>query len=271
MIADRQLSHYPNNILSIVLTISLLGGILNWKFWFIPDLMKYGEEFRNPKQIRKGTIVLIGVGLAVFIIIGSSFLFFLRHRHTQRILNAETVNKYNTVTPTPLKQKAQSLITPPTLTSSHSQVEDTLEADTPSDQENDLQENTDQNRDKSVSQEKQVDGNKHRQSQEEQEEAKKLKDELEETIKLAKETQKESLELMREAIPMIVNHLNTLPQDVQRETLQQAKTLMISQISQLYPSELLPLLEEFNVIEDGWNMYLDMMADYGYTPPKGIK
>ena len=37
------------------------------------------------------------------------------------------------------------------------------------------------------------------------------------------------------------------------------------------PTKLLPLLEEFNVFEDGWNMYLDMMTEYGYTPPKGIE
>lgn len=79
VIAERQLSRYPNNILSIVLIVSLLGFCLNGKFWLLPALKKYGEEFSNLKPIRKRTKVLIGVGIGVFIIFGSSFLLFLRY------------------------------------------------------------------------------------------------------------------------------------------------------------------------------------------------
>lgn len=124
---DPQLSRYPYNILSIVLTVSFLGVILSVKFWTIPALMKYQEEFKNPKQIQIGTKVLssrtvkIGVGIAVFIICVISFLYTLHYRHTQRILNAEPVKKYNTVTP--LKPKTQPPNTPATITSSHNHKE----------------------------------------------------------------------------------------------------------------------------------------------------
>ncbi len=243
--------------------------------------MKFIEVYRNANRFNKETKMFnifnnrtyaVSICLAVFISIsiGFSFWYFV-HLPAQKILNAEPVKKYNTVTP--LKPKNQSSKTPGTITS-HSHEEDILEADAPSDQkQSNLRENTDQSRDTSVSPKKEEVEHKHLQSKEEQEEqeaSKKLKAEAEAVLELAKQTQKESLELMREAMPIVVNHLNTLSQDEQRELLQQTKTTMANQISQ-YPSELQPFIEEFNIVEEGWRMYLDMLAEYGYTPPKGIE
>lgn len=210
----------------------------------------------------------------IFGLLGATiFWYFGHYRPAQKILKAEPVKKYKTVTP--IKPKTQPSKTPGPITSSHSHEENALEADAPSDQEqSDFQENTEQSRDTSVSQgkdqEKAEAEDKHPQSKEEQMASKKLKAKADETLQLVQQTQKESLELMREAMPIVVNHLNTLSQDEQREFLQQTKTAMANQISQ-YPPELQPIVDEFNIVEEGWKMYLDMLAEYGYTPPKGIE
>ncbi|MDE0084425.1 MAG: hypothetical protein OXU23_01835 [Candidatus Poribacteria bacterium] len=199
----------------------------------------------------------------IFGLLGATiFWYFGHYRPAQKILKAEPVKKYNTVTPIKPKTQPSKTLGPIT---SHSSEEDTLEADAPADQ----------SRNTSVSQgkdqqEKEGAEHKHLQSKEEQEAPKKLKAEADEALQLVQQTQKESIELMREAMPIVVNHLNTLSQDEQRELLQQTKTAMANQISQ-YPPELQPLIDDFNILEEGWKMYLDMLAEYGYTPPKGIE
>ncbi|RKU29608.1 hypothetical protein C6497_05580 [Candidatus Poribacteria bacterium] len=275
---DLQLSPVTEKLFFCVILIFLLIAFLVGKFWYIPAIMKVSEVYMNTNRFNKETKMFsifnnrtyaVSICLTVFIsiLIGFSFWYFV-HLPAQKILNAEPVKKYNTVTP--LKPKNQSSKTPGTITS-HSHQEDILEADAPSDQkQSNLRENTDQSRDTSVSEKKEEVEHKHLQSKEEQEASKKLKAEAEAVLELAKQSQKESLELMREAMPIVVNHLNTLSQDEQRELLQQTKTTMANQISQ-YPSELQPFIEEFNIVEEGWRMYLDMLAEYGYTPPKGIE
>ena len=130
------------------------------KFWYIPAIMKVSEVYRNANRFNKETkmfnifnnrMFAVSICLTVFIsiLIGYFFVDFGHHRPAQKILNAEPVKKYNTVTP--LKPKNQSSKTPGTITS-HSHEEDILEADAPSDQkQSNLRENTDQSRDTSVS------------------------------------------------------------------------------------------------------------------------
>ncbi len=278
---NLQFSPVTEKLFLFVILIFLLVAFLVWKLWYKPASMKYFEVYRSANRFNKETKMFnifnnrtfaVSICLTIFITFGISFWYFGHHRPAQKILNAEPMKKYNTVTP--LKPKNQPSKTPGTITS-HSHEEDILEADALSDQEqNNLGENTEQSRDTSVSQgkdqEREEAEDKHLQSKEEQEASKKLKAEAEAVLELAKQTQKESLELMREAIPIIVNHLNTLPQEEQRELLQQTKTAMVDQISQ-FPSELQPLIDDFNILEEGWKMYLDMLAEYGYTPPKGIE
>ena len=197
----------------------------------------------------------VTICLTIFITVGTSFWYFGHHRPTQKILNAEPVKKYNTVTP--LQPKTQPSNIPATTTSQ---------------EQSDLRENTEQSRDTSVSQGKEEAEHKHLQSKEEQEASKKLKAEAEAALEFAEQTQKESFELMHEAIPIIVNHLNTLSPDKQRKLLQKTKRAMVKRISPQIPPELQPLLiDDFNILEEGWKMYLDMLADYGYTLPKGIE
>jgi len=78
--------------------------------------------------------------------------------------------------------------------------------------------------------------------------------------------------MMREAMPMVADHLNTLSTEEQIEMLEQVKTTMLSQALQ-FPPELQEALEEYeyNVVEEGWRMYLEMLAEAGYTPPKGFE
>ena len=267
---DLQLSPVTEKLFILVILIFLLVVFLVWKFWYKPASMKYFEEYTVANRFNKETKMFnnrtfaVTICLTIFITVGTSFWYFGHHRPTQKILNAEPVV-------TPLQPKTQPSNIPAPITSSHSHEEDILETDAPSNQEqSDLRENTEQSRDTSVSQGKEEAEHKHLQSKEEQEASKKLKAEAEAALELAKQTQKESLELMREAMPIIVNHLNALSPDEQRELLQQTKTAMVDQISQ-FPPELQPLIGDFNILEEGWKMYLGMLAEYGYTPPKGIE
>lgn len=110
----------------------------------------------------------------------------------------------------------------------------------------------------------------HTQSKAEQEASKKLLTEAEKALESAKQIQKEGLEMMREAMPIVANHLKTLSTEEQIEMLRQLKTMMLSQAAQ-FPPELQSLIEEHNVIEEGWKMYLDMLSETGYTPPRNFE
>jgi len=188
---DLQLSPVTKKLFFFVLLIFLLIVLLVWKFWFKPASMKYIEVYRNANRFNKeiklfnifnNRTYAVSICLAVFISISIGFSFWnFVHLPAQKILNAEPVKKYNTVTP--LKPKNQSSKTPGTITS-HSHEEDILEADAPSDQkQSNLRENTDQSRDTSVSPKKEEVEHKHLQSKEEQEVSKKLKAEAEAEIK----------------------------------------------------------------------------------------
>ena len=110
----------------------------------------------------------------------------------------------------------------------------------------------------------------HTHSKEEQKALEKLIAESEKIIENAKHAQKEALEIMREAMPMVANYLNALSIEEQIEMLNHLKTTMSNQVAQ-QPPELQALMEEHNVFEEGWKTYLDMLAETGYTPPRNFQ
>ncbi len=260
----------------------LLGGLLTAKFWVLPAIQKYTEEFRDPKQLKKEIKVpsfkafMIGLCLTVFIAYGTIFGYSGCDRASDQKQNGKLgesdksgvhlkPNGQPTKTPVTTLQEIQgkdSIVTPPVSEKENADMLSNKEQD-------DLNEDTDPDKNKSVSQGTDVKEDNHYKVKEELEESKKLiAEEVENALKIAMQSQEESLELMNEAMPIIVNHLNTLSQDEQREMLHETKTLMINQISQLYPPEFQPFLDKFNVYDDGWNLYLDMLQEHGYILPE---
>ena len=214
-------------------------------------------------------VTLLGIGIG----------WYLGHRRpAQEMLNAEPVRIYKAVEP--LKPKTQSPNTREATTFTHTHEEDTSVTPSVSDMENtdanlnseqsDLSDNAKRSEDITVSEKQEETEHEHTQSKEEQEASKKLMAEAEKALESAKQIQKEGLEMMREAMPIVANHLNTLSTEEQIEMLRQLKTTMLSQASQ-YPPELRSLIEEHNVVGEGWKMYLDMLAEAGYTPPRNFE
>ena len=283
LVPGIQLSPVIEKLLLSVVLILLLIALFAWKFWYKDAFKKYVEEHvltnffdKEAKMVRHRTFIL-GLSLLIFLGIGIGW-YFGHHRPTQERLNLEPVRIYKAVEP--LKTKTQSANTHSTTTSTHAQEEDASITVPASDTENtntfsspeqsDSPDNTELSRNTLVSQEKEEAGHKHTQSEAEQEALKKLLTETEKTLESAKQMQKEGLGMMREAMPIVANHLNTLSTEEQIKMLRRLKTTMLNQISQ-YPPEFQSLIEEHNVIEEGWKMYLDMLAETGYTPPRNFE
>ena len=283
LVPESHISHVTEKVISCVVLIFLFVAFLAWKFWYKPASIKFFEEYRTANCPDKGEKMLsnrtfiIGICLIVFISFGISFWYFGHHRPAQEILNAEPVKTYKTVTPS--KSKPQSPNTRAIAPSSHVGEETFVTPSVPdpentnaysSSEQSDLPENVKLNGDTPVSEGKEEEEHERSQSQSEQEASKQLKAEAKKALAAAKQIQQESLELMREAMPIIASHLNTLSTTEQIEMLRQVKTTMLSQVSQ-YPPELQTVIAESNIGEEGWQMYLDMLADYGYTPPSDFE
>ncbi len=220
----------------------------------------------------------VAIYVAVFITAGISFWYFGHHHPAQKSLKAEPKKVYKATTP--MTPKTQTVEERSTETTTHADeaetfvtplVPDTENTDAPSSPEQSgLPENAGRSGDTPVSEGEAAAEHKHTASKEEQEASKKLLAEAEKALENAKQIRKEGLEMMREAMPIVANHLNTLSTEEQIKTLRQLKTTMSSQVS-LYPPEFRALIEESDVVEEGWRMYLDMLAEAGYTPPRGFE
>lgn len=215
-------------------------------------------------------LIILGIG------IGLGYWYIGHHRPAQKMLNAEPTKIYKAVEP--LEPKAQPPNTREATTSKHVHEEDASVTPPVPDTENtnvhsspeqsDLPENTEVSGDIPISQKETE--HEHAHSKEEREASKKLLAEAEKAVESAKQAQKEALEMMREAMPTVANYLNTLSTEEQTKMLREIKTTMSNQISQ-YPPELRSLIEEHNVVGEGWKMYLDLLAEAGYTPPRDFQ
>ena len=278
LMSDMQFSPVTGKLLWLVIVIILLTAIFVWKSWYRNAFKKYTEVYEKEIEMLKSNraftvylffIIILGIGIGWF---------FAHHRPTQEILNAEPVKIYKAVEP--LKPKDQPSNTHETTTSTHVHEEDASVTSPVSDMENTdanlnleqsgLSDNAKRSKGTSVSEKKAEAEHEHTQSKEEQEASKKLIAEAEKALEEAKQIQKEGLEMIRETMPIVANHLNTLSTNEQIEMLSQLKTTMLSQVSQ-FPPELQSLIEEHNVVEEGWKMYLDMLAEAGYTPPRDFE
>ena len=276
--SDMQFSPITGKLLWLVIVIILLPAIFLWKFWYRNAFKKYTEAYEKEIEMLKRNRAFI-VYLFFIIILGIGFgWFFGHHRPAQEMLNAEPVKIYKAVEP--LKPKDQPSNIRETTTSTHVHEEDASLTSPISDMENtdtdlnpeqsDLSENTKVDRDTPTSQENEKHKHEEAVSKEAREASKKLLAEAEKALEEAKQIQKEGLEMIRETMPIVANHLNTLSSKKQIEMLKQLKTTMLSQTSQ-FPPELQSLIEEHNVIEEGWQMYLDMLSESGYTVPAEVR
>ena len=278
--SDMQFSPITGKLLWfwLVIGIILLSAIFVWKFWYRNAFKKYTEAYEKEREMLKRNravtayiffIIILGIGIGWF---------FGHHRSAQKMLNAEPAKIYKAVEP--LKPKDQPSNIRETTTSTHVHEEDASVTSPISDMENkdtdlnpaqsNLSENTKVDRDTPTSQENKKHKHEEAVSKEAREASKKLLAEAEKALEEAKQIQKEGLEMIRETMPIVANHLNTLSTEEQIETLRQLKTTMLNQTSQ-FPPELQSLIEEHNVIEEGWKMYLDMLAEAGYTPPRDFE
>ena len=273
--SDIQFSLATGKLLSLVIVMILLAAIFVWKSWYRNALKKCTEAYAKELEKSKRAFTVL---LLVLIILGIGIGWYLgHHRPTQEILNAEPKKVYKTVEP--IKPKDQPPNTHESTISTHVHEEDVSLTPPISDMENtdtdlnseqsDLSENIKVDRDTPTSQENEKHKHEEAVSKEERE-ASKLLAEAEKALEEAKQIQKEGLEMIRETMPIVANHLNTLSTEKQIEMLRQVKTTMLSQISQ-FPPEFQSLIEEQNVIEEGWKMYLDMLAEAGYTPPRDFE
>lgn len=208
--------------------------------------------------------------LILLLLGAATFWYFGHHRPAQKILKAEPKKVYPSVTPQ--TQKAGTL--PAELhsadTSPHTHEEDTpLVSDTEhtatplSPKQSDLRENAEPKEDTASSPNSEATTHTHTLSKEEQEARQQWKTDIENELE---QIQKETFEILREAMPIIVEHLNTLPPDKQQAFLKETKTEMFNHLQQIPELEYLRDNPEF--IEKGWKMYLDMLAEAGYTPPR---
>ncbi len=280
LISNIQFSSVMGKLIGSVILIILLTAIFLWKSWYRNAFKKYTKEYEKEIEMLKSNraftvfllaIIILGVG------IGFSW-YFGHHRPAQEMLNTEPVKIYKAVEP--LKPNDQPSNTHEATTSVHSHEETTSPTPLVSDMENtdanlnleqsDLSNNTKRSEDLTVSERKEEAEHKHTQSKAEQEASKKLIAEAEIALENAKQIQKEGIEMMRKAMPIVANHLNTLSTEEQIEMLRQLKTTMSSQVLQ-FPPEFQSLIEENNVVEEGWQMYLDMLTKAGYTPPRDFE
>ena len=73
---------------------------------------------------------------------------------------------------------------------------------------------------------------------------------------------------LNQAILILADHLKTLSPEEQRTFLNQIKSQMYNPLT----PELQVLLEtQPEIMEKGWQMYLDMLTEAGYTVPEGIR
>lgn len=279
-----QISLGAEKLLLFVILMLLFVTLLVWKFWYKDALKKYTEEYGKKTKMSKMSKILLNnrtfyTGISLLILLGFGIgWFYFGHRRTQEILNAKPIKIYKAVDP--LKTQTQPSNTREVLTSTHVHEQGTSLTPPISDMENtdtnsnseqsDLLKNTKEVRDTPTFQENEEHEHEDAVSKEEREASKKLLAEAEKALEEAKHIQKEGLEMMREAMPIVANHLNTLSKEEQIEMLKQLKTTMLSQTSQ-FPPELQSLIEEHNVIEEGWKIYLDMLAEAGYTIPRNFQ
>ena len=86
--------------------------------------------------------------------------------------------------------------------------------------------------------------------------------ETERVLTEGKEIEQQAIETMNQAIPMVVNHLNTLSDEEQRVFLKQVRDQMVS----LAPSELQSLYAQNPELKDqGYNRFLEMLRENGWT------
>ncbi len=281
LVPDTQLSPDTEKLLRFV----IWGGVLFFGLAVQRSykiVSKYNERYGGETKMLKmlsnyRKFIIIVLFLLVLLAMGIGW-YLGHHRPAQEALKTKPVKIYKTVEPPP--QKLPMSPTTSTTTPTHAHEADTSVTPPIPDTENtnassnpeqsDLSENTEVSGDTPIPQENEEHKHEDAVSKEEREASKKLLAEAERALESAKQIQKEGLEMMREAMPIVANHLNTLSTEEQIEMLKQLKTTMLSQTSQ-FPPELQSLIEDHNVIEEGWKMYLDMLAEAGYTPPRNFE
>jgi DNA polymerase III gamma/tau subunit len=95
-----------------------------------------------------------------------------------------------------------------------------------------------------------------------------LKAAADQTLLVGNEILQHARNTMKQTAPIIASHLNTLSQEEQIKFLKQVRT-------QIY-SQSIPEVQELidkspELVEQGWQTFLDLLNEYGYTPPKGIE
>ena len=283
LIPDLQISPGTEKSLLLIVSILSLAALFAWIFWHRPARKRYTKEYKEELEKSKISIFLNGRAfrvcqfLMILLALGVGW-YIGHHRPAQKLLNAEPVKEYKTVTPLPPQTPISNTRATPTPTDAH-EAEDTSVTPFIPDEENtdanslnpehsDLPGQVVQSGDTPVSQKETE--HEHAHSKEEQEASKQAKAEAEKAVENAKQAQKEALEMMREVMPTVANYLNTLSTEEQTKMLREIKTKMSDQISQ-YPPELLSLIEKHDVVGEGWKMYLDMLAEAGYTPPRNFE
>ena len=156
--------------------------------------------------------------LILLLLGAATFWYFGHHRPAQKILKTAPKKVYPSVTPPTQKTKTSPSEQRSTDTSTHTHEEDThatlpiSDAEhmaTPSSpKQSDLHENAQSKEDTASSPASEATTHTHTPSKEEQEARQKWKADIENELE---RIQKESLEVLREAMPIIVDHLNTLP------------------------------------------------------------
>lgn len=281
LIPDLQISPGTEKSLLLIVSILSLAVLFTWIFWHRPTLKRYTREYKEELEKSKISIFFSGrtfkVCLFLILLLGFGIGWYLgHHRPAKEALKAEPVKIYKTVGPPPQKPPISPSTTTPTHAHEEEDVsvtpfipdEEDTDANSLNPEHSDLPGQVVQSGDTPISQKETE--HEHAHSKEEQEASKQLITEAEKAVENAKQAQKEALEMMREVMPTVANYLNTLSTEEQTKMLMEIKTTMSNQISQ-YPPELQSLIEDQNVIEEGWKMYLEMLAEAGYTPPRDFE
>lgn len=98
----------------------------------------------------------------------------------------------------------------------------------------------------------------------------KKKAEVEVLLEEGKAIREQAMKTVARAMPILVNHLKTLPPEKQLEYLEQVK----AQLDTASPPELQEVQKHFpdiNLEEEGWTEFLKLLQEHGYTPPKEIE
>lgn len=276
-----QISFRAENLILLVVSILLLVALFVWKFWYKP-ISKQIEEYRMESKMLKTLFSRRATVIFIFLSFGISFWYFGHYRPAQEIRNAETVRKYKATPPlSPDTPIPDTSATPPASTPHAVEEETSVKPLVPeaknvgtfsTPEQGEVPESAELSGEAATPPEKSEVEPEHTHSKAEREASKKLITEAEKALENLKQIQGEGFELLRgEAMPMVADYLNTLSTEEQIEMLKVVKTTMSSQISQYPPEFQQQILEKYNVFEEGWRMYLEMLAEAGYTPPKGFE